>query len=372
MDSRQEQLAQWCSKQTGIPSISLTPVSGDASFRRYFRFTLTTPAEVESNAALATTSASELCGNGRSFIAMDAPPEKEDSSSFIAIAQSWHEQGIQVPAILAQDLDLGFILLDDFADELLLNHLWSTQQPDAQNTLLPNQAAGEKLYQQAFDALLGIQQCSDPSNYSLPSYDSALLQREMSLFTDWLVDKKLQLQLNDDEQAMLESVFRDLEANALAQDQVCVHRDYHSRNLMLLDGDRIGVIDFQDAVKGPITYDLVSLLRDCYIAWPDEDVNRWQADYYARARELSLTSVDSATFKRWFDWMGMQRHLKAAGIFARLSLRDGKHGYLKDVPRTVNYLVQVAKSYESMQPFSIWLQTRVQPLLASSDFVESP
>jgi N-acetylmuramate 1-kinase len=330
MDQRYQELCRWVAQALDLPSVELSPVSGDASFRRYFRYTQ----------------------GVQTFIAMDAPPEKEDSSSFVAIARSWREQGIEVPELLEVDLEKGFLLLSDFGDEVLLDQLNATQ---------PDISQGERYYTSAMQTLQAIQGLKPASDYPLPAYDSALLQREMALFPDWLLDKKLALDLTDSERDLLTSVFSVLENSALAQKQVSVHRDYHARNLMVLD-QGLGVIDFQDAVQGPQTYDLVSLLRDCYIVWPDEQVDKWCRDFYVMSAE-SPKDLSYEQFKQDFDWMGMQRHLKAAGIFARLSLRDGKHAYLNDIPRTVEYLYRVSSVYPQFSDFSEFLRSRVMPAL---------
>jgi aminoglycoside/choline kinase family phosphotransferase len=228
---------------------------------------------------------------------------------------------------------------------------------------LKNNASGDHYYGLAMKALVEIQAINPDPNYTLPPYDLELLQREMALFPDWLLEKKLALTLSAQERTMLMESFTLLAQSALAQPQVPVHRDYHARNLMVLNNDTLGVIDFQDAVFGPVTYDLVSLLRDCYIVWPDEKVEQWCQQYYALLQTQGSLNYDWVQFKTWFDLMGLQRHLKAAGIFARLSLRDGKHGYLDDIPRTVDYLIRVSKGYPSLQAFHSFLTTNVQPLV---------
>ncbi|WP_156508716.1 aminoglycoside phosphotransferase family protein, partial [Oleiphilus sp. HI0132] len=192
---------------------------------------------------------------------------------------------------------------------------------------------------------------------------SALLQREMALFPDWLLEKKLGLDLSEDERQLLKASFHALEESALAQPQVVVHRDYHARNLMVV-GEELGIIDFQDAVQGPNTYDLVSLLRDCYIVWPNEQLESWCRDFYDLLSDSAERQASFEQFKRDFDLMGMQRHLKAAGIFARLSLRDGKHGYLNDIPRTVQYIVKVSAAYPEFQELTHFLEQRVLPGLS--------
>mgnify|MGYP000173185950 CR=1 FL=1 len=336
MDLRQKELTEWAAKALNQTTLSLEMVSGDASFRRYFR------AEVE----------------GETWIAMDAPPEKEDSSSFVAIARYWLSQGIQVPTIHHYDLELGFLLLNDFGDDILLASLFS-EAPKA----APKSASGDYYYGLAMRSLIEIQAINPDSNYTLPLYDAELLQREMALFPDWLLEKKLGLTLSTNERTMLMQSFNILTESALAQPQVPVHRDYHARNLMVLKDDSLGVIDFQDAVFGPVTYDLVSLLRDCYIVWPDEKVELWCQQYYGLLQAEERVNYDWTQFKMWFDLMGLQRHLKAAGIFARLSLRDGKHGYLDDIPRTVDYLARVSRSHSSLKSFHSFLVTKVQPLI---------
>ena len=285
----------------------ILPVSGDASFRRYFR----------------------VKAGCRTWIAVDAPPEKEDNQKFVTIARSWLKQGVYVPDVVSIDLEQGFMLLSDFGDQLLLPAL--------------NEKSVDQLYELAMAELYRIQSCNAES---LPVYDSLLLQREMALFKDWFLVSLLKVDLDLGEQECIDVAFSLLEVNALEQPSVCVHRDYHSRNLMITPEHTPGVIDFQDAVNGPITYDLVSLLRDCYISWPDEQVYEWVAFFRKELVKRSVLSADISIdhFERWFDLMGMQRHLKAIGIFARLSMRDDKHRYLQDIPRTLQYVILVAKN----------------------------
>lgn len=336
MDERQEALSQWCATHFSQARIPLDMVSGDASFRRYFRCTV----------------------EGQDYVAMDAPPDKENSDNFVRIAKNWREAGIHVPALVAVDLEQGFLLLEDFGDRLLLDTL---------NPNKPCVEAGNRYYHQAINILLDIQQFGQQAGsqkMALPDYDTALLQQEMSLFQDWLLEKQLGLQLQTSERDMLTHHFQLLIQNALEQPRVPVHRDYHSRNLMITGGESLGVLDFQDAVLGPISYDLVSLLRDCYIVWPDNEVKRWCRLYYQQALDKHLLDVDFTHFCYWFDLMGMQRHLKAAGIFARLSLRDGKHAYLDDIPRTLDYLIRIAGQHDSTEALSDWLGSRVLPALS--------
>ena len=248
MDLRYQELCQWVAKELGQNKVELSVVSGDASFRRYFRY------RDEKN----------------SWIVMDAPPEKEDSRCFVSIATSWLAEGVNVPEIKALDLAQGFMLLSDFGEHLLLSVL----NPDC-----PNHDQGKKYYSKAMQSLVQMQQMSNSAG-SLPPYDRSLLQQEMSLFDDWLLKAKLGITLSACDKEKLTRCCELLENRALAQDQVTVHRDYHARNLMICQNDSLGIIDFQDAVEGPITYDLVSLLRDCYIVWPDELVTQWCQEFY--------------------------------------------------------------------------------------------
>ncbi len=300
-------LEPWLKDHCDIDPASLTPVSGDASFRRYFRV--------------------HTCDT--SYIVMDAPPERENIQPFIEITQRLASAGLNVPRIYKADTELGFLLLHDLGDELYLHHL--------------DERSADALYADAFEALLKIQSL-DPSG--LPPYDRALLSQEMGLFREWFLRRHLNIALNGSENAVLEQVFATLIDSALEQPQVFVHRDYHSRNLLLTPENNPGILDYQDAVRGPVTYDLLSLLRDSYIGWPETRVTRWALEYRDRmvANGLLEPTAD-ATFLRWFDFMGMQRQLKVCGIFARLYHRDGKPGYLQDIPRTFRYLQAASACY---------------------------
>ncbi|MDZ7829315.1 MAG: phosphotransferase [Halofilum sp. (in: g-proteobacteria)] len=289
------------------------PASSDASFRRYFR--VATP--------------------DGPVILMDAPPEFEDSHPFVDIDQRLRDAGVNVPRILAADLEQGFLLLSDLGDDIYLGQL------DADNA--------DALYGDALTALVAMQAHGDCRG--LPPYDAALLHREMALFPDWLLERHLGLDLRDARPA-LSATFERLAASALEQPRVFVHRDYHSRNLMHTARDNPGILDFQDAVAGPVTYDLVSLLRDCYVAWPDERVDDWIEHYLRLAGDAGIDTGDAARFRRWFDLMGVQRHLKASGIFARLYHRDGKAGYLPDIPRTWGYIRARFGQYEELEPLA--------------------
>jgi len=326
MPQRLEQLKFWLTNEAGLPACRIDPASGDASFRRYFRVTLP---------------------DGSSRIAMDAPPEREDCRPFVAVGRALRDLGLNAPQIHAEDLTQGFLLLDDLGTCPYLDAL---QDPESV----------ERLYGDALGALVVIQACGPQAG--LPPYDRRLLLAEMALFRDWLVGEKLGLELTPAEGFMLDAAFDLLADSALEQPQVCVHRDYHSRNLMVTPSPNPGILDFQDAVIGPVTYDLVSLLRDCYIRWPRRRVEEWAMGYFHLAVQSGvLRPEDEGNFLRWFDLMGIQRHLKAAGIFARLDRRDGKPGYLKDIPRTLGYIVEVAGSYPDLAPLGAFVEGRVLP-----------
>jgi len=312
---RVEQLRRWLSATLG-GELRIAPASDDASFRRYFRI--------------------RREGAQPSLIAMDAPPEKESCAQFVRVAGLFAEAGVHVPAIHAQDLAQGFLLLSDLGDTTYLNAL------DA--------SSAGSLYGHALDALIRIQVASRPG--ALPEYDRDLLEREMRLFPDWYVARQLRRELAPAHGESLETAFSVLLANNLAQPRVFVHRDYHSRNLMVSEPSP-GILDFQDAVYGPITYDLVSLLRDAYVAWEEDRVIDWTVRYWEKARNAGLpVAGDFAAFYRDFEWMGVQRQLKVLGIFARLSIRDGKNGYLKDQPRVMGYLRRACERYRELTPLA--------------------
>jgi N-acetylmuramate 1-kinase len=331
-DRRLEQLQQWLSVLFGSRDFSVAPASADASFRRYFRVTR----------------------NEQTWIAMDAPPEKENIEPYIRVANMLVATGVNAPHILETNLAEGFLLNSDLGGRTYLAEIDGGGDAD-------------RLYHDAMDALVQIQANGREHAVQLPPYDEALLRREMSLFPEWFCGKHLQLSLDAATTASLERVVDALVAEALAQPRVFVHRDYHSRNLMV-GGGRLGanpgILDFQDAVYGPVTYDLVSLLRDCYVAWPIERVHGWVARFREVAKAAGVdTGSDQKAFLRWFDFMGVQRHLKAIGIFARLWHRDGKPGYLKDIPRTLNYVRVVSGSYPELQFLRELIDARVMPVL---------
>ncbi|MFC3117135.1 aminoglycoside phosphotransferase family protein [Cellvibrio fontiphilus] len=330
-DSRTLALAHWVSQQ--ISSLAATPrlrsLGSDAGFRRYFRF-----------------------DGGQNLLAVDAPPATEDSAQFIAIADFIARQGVRSPRIIAADAKQGFLLVEDFGDQLLFNIV----NPDNANNL----------YQQAMQNLLQLQRSVD-NPALIPRYDRSLLRRELELFSDWFARQLLAYPLAPNELALLDHTFTLLENLALSQPQVFVHRDYHARNLILCrDGD-LGVIDFQGALWGGITYDLVSLLRDCYLRWPAAQVKDWALSYHQQAIATGLIPADTSPslFMQWFDWLGLQRHIKVLGIFARLNLRDNKRGYLKDLPLVIRYTLEVADAYPELQDFAAWFRARLLPLATS-------
>jgi len=317
---RAEQLRRWLAVTLASGDFSIAPASDDASFRRYFRIRR---------------------GEAQpSLIAMDAPPDKENCGPFVRAARLLAEAGVHVPKIHAQDLEQGFLLLSD---------LGSTTYLDA----LDEHNAG-RLYEDALDALLRIQRASRPG--LLPDYDRELLEKELRLFPDWYIARQLQRELDAAQLQILEKAFSTILGNTLAQARVFVHRDYHSRNLMVCEPCP-GILDFQDAVYGPITYDLVSLLRDAYIAWDEERVIDWAIRYWEKARAVGLpVAGDFADFYRDFEWMGAQRQLKVLGIFARLSFRDGKDGFLKDQPLVMSYLRRTCERYRELAPLGRLLE----------------
>lgn len=311
LDARAIQARDWALSSLGLADAAFEPASADASFRRYFRV-------------------SDPVG-ARSWVLMDAPPERENCEPFIRIAALLHEAGLNVPRVLQQDLQRGFLLLDDLGRQTYL-HIIDADNADA-------------LFADAVDALVRLQRASRPG--VLPAYDRALLERELSLFPEWFVARHLQRTLDEAQLADWRVVCDRLVDAALAQPRVFVHRDYMPRNLMQ-SLPNPGVLDFQDAVYGPVTYDVVSLFKDAFLSWPEPRVRRWVALYRERATDAGI--VLPADFDRAFDWMGLQRHLKVLGIFARICHRDGKPHYLQDAPRFVGYVRDVAMRYPELAP----------------------
>jgi aminoglycoside/choline kinase family phosphotransferase len=330
-DARKLALANWVTQQTPLEQhpIILQGLGGDAGFRRYFRYQ--TPSR---------------------YLAVDAPPTSEDTAQFLAIARLIEGQAVRSPRIAAADPAQGFLLVEDFGDRLFFHEVIRAASAENANSL----------YQQALNTLLQLHRCPDDSAL-IPRYDRTLLRRELEIFSEWFAGKLLGHALDTSEQRLLDELFTQLEDNALAQPQTFVHRDYHSRNLMLLDDGSLGVIDFQGALWGGVTYDLVSLLRDCYLRLPAQQVTGWALDYRQQAITAGIIpAVSDAEFLRWFDWLGLQRHIKVLGIFARLCLRDDKTGYLQDLPLVIRYTLEVAEQYPELQPFADWFKQTLLPL----------
>jgi len=317
-DARLAALCAWLGAQApalGLRVDSLRPASADASFRRYFRL----------DAAAGT------------LIAMDAPPPQEDSRPYVHVAGLLHAAGLNAPRILAQDLAQGFMLLTDLGTQTYLHAL--------------NEDNADRFYREAIDALVQWQLASRPGE--LPPYDAALLGRELALFPDWYVARHLQHTLSASQRAALDRTHALLIEAALAQPAVYVHRDYMPRNLMV-SSPNPGILDFQDAVFGPITYDIVSLMRDAFLSWDEERVLDWTVRYWERARKAGLpVGADFGEFYRAFERMGLQRHLKVLGIFARINYRDGKPQYLADTPRFIRYVRAVTQRYREFKPLAL-------------------
>ncbi len=304
MTDRKSAMQTWLDG-LGYHDYSLNIASEDASFRRYFR----------------------IEHGGESWIIMDAPPDKEPCDAFVQVAKKLRGAGLNAPEIIHENHAEGFLVLTDFGDQSYLHALTPTTV--------------SALYADAIDSVQSMQSGIDAAD--LPAYDEALLRREMGLFHDWFVQRLLGLEVSPDLQQLWETTTDTLVNNALQQPQVFVHRDFHSRNLMQVADGNPGILDFQDAVRGPVSYDLVSLLRDCYVDWPPQQVEQWVLDFHAASVLLQEKGIDAEEFMHWFNLMGAQRHLKAVGIFSRLKLRDGKDKFLHDIPRTLNYLFAVSE-----------------------------
>lgn len=344
MDQRTNALSAWAQQclatMPGQEGAAASPgnidtVSGDASFRRYFRL---------------------HGGNGSRYILVDAPPAHEDCHRFVHVARLFRDAGLLTPQVLAVDYEQGFMLLEDFGDTLYLPALLASRAQSDGNA--------DVLYGAAMAALVELQ--ANGRSGELPPYDRALLRAELQLFDHWFCERFVGLQLDAETRDMLDGTWAFLEDAALRQPQVCVHRDYHSRNLMILNDDpghAPGVIDFQDAVTGACTYDLVSLLRDCYIVWPQARVQQWALQFHTRARQRGVLpeADDFQRFMRDFDLMGIQRHIKVIGIFCRLNLRDGKAGYMADIPLVIDYVLTVAAEHPELAPFLDWFRHTVLP-----------
>jgi len=317
--------------------IVMGPLSGDASFRRYFT----------------------VSHENKIYVLVDAPPQQEDSRTFVQVAESFSSAGINVPEIYAVDYDRGFMCISFLGTTLLWEKLQSLKTGN-------HFSDANQVYRQAFEILLKIQGISVNSGMILPPYDGGLLQSEMDLFREWFCSGIMGLTLTHSDNSLLDHYFEILVDSAVSQQQVCVHRDYHSRNLTFQDDGNFGVLDFQDAVVGPITYDLVSLIKDCYVSWPRPLIREWALQYANMAQTAGIIdSFRDEDFLFSFNMMGVQRHLKAAGIFARLYLRDGKPGYLADIPRTLAYIKEVLGEYPDMYGFGTWLEKNIYPMLVT-------
>jgi aminoglycoside/choline kinase family phosphotransferase len=320
-------LKQWLQQNCTFPIDSLQEIPGDASFRRYFR----------------------LASGKQSYMVMDASQQRDCFEPFVAISRALHALGVTVPEVLVQDLTQGYMLISDFGDTQYLTVL-----------ALHN---ADRLYKTALNSLSLLQTCSSVADWTIPSFDSGFMQRELSEFNHWFLEGYLKCSFSPVERKLLQTTFTALSEAASRQPQVFMHRDYHSANLMVLKNEQVGILDFQDACIGPVTYDLVSLLRDCYIDWPDEKVEAWVAYYYELLREQSvLNGVSQEQFMTWFDWMGMQRHMKALFIFARKYLRDHTPRYLQFMPRTLNYLAKVSGRYPELGDFHRYVENLNLPL----------
>lgn len=326
-DARLAMLTGWLASLDLVDAGSHRPASSDASFRRYFRLDVLPALRARL---------------GDTLVAMDAPPERENVPAFIHVDGLLREAGVTVPAIVARDVERGFLLLSDLGTTTYLQRL------DADNAPV--------MYANALDALLKFQLASRPG--VLPEFDRAFVLRELNLFPEWYVGRHLGIAMGAQQQAQLDQVFDAICANVLAQQQVYMHRDYHSRNLMYLEQGNPGVLDFQDAVWGPVTYDLASLLRDAYIQWDEEQVLDWAVRYWQSAKKLGLpVNPDIDGFYRDFEFMGLQRHLKILGIFCRLNYRDGKTIYMGDLPTVLDYVRKTANRYKELKPLLRLLDT---------------
>lgn len=322
-ETRKKQLANWLCSQFSCPeNINLISLTGDAGFRRYFRFDV----------------------GGKTYLGVDAPNEMCNNLSFINMQRLLVKAGVKVPEVIFFDLEQGYFCLEDLGNLLLAETLSASTM--------------EKQYQQAIDIIPDIAKVSAED---LPIYDRDFVQLELDIFTEWLVKKHLSLTLSSQEEKSLQVCFELLKDNIEQQPKVTMHRDFHSRNLMW-HNNALTVIDFQDAVFGPITYDLVSLLRDCYVKWPKTQVNAL-IDYYLThyAKEYGTDTISHQRWHRWIDLTGLQRHLKAAGIFCRLNYRDGKAGYMKDIPLTLSYIVQVSQAYPELHFLHKFVDEKVAP-----------
>ena len=335
---RYQLLERWAMETLDSSQIEINPINSDASFRNYFRVS---------------------DRSGATYVIMDSPPDKENNEQFIFISELLTKMEIPSTSVYAKDLSTGFFLLSDLGPVTLLEHnLEEAKSHDQEargrytdvNFETTVQAKREKLYDEAINTLFLIQKNGNAFLDQLPIYDAELLVSEMNLFLDWYCMQELGMNVLELNGFNLSECFKYLSDSALKQPQVFVHRDYHSRNIMISQRGEIGIIDFQDAVLGPITYDLVSLLRDCYIELSDLEIRERLQNAYQRLIKENMLDISYEKFEVDFDLMGCQRHLKAVGIFSRLKHRDGKLNYIKDVPRTLRYLKKISKKYDVLEP----------------------
>jgi aminoglycoside/choline kinase family phosphotransferase len=351
-DQRPQQFQQWIRQALAAGKLRhreplvLEPISGDAGFRSYFRISGTHPA----------------------LLAVDAPPATEKNHAFCHIARLLRQHGIHAPQVYAVDFERGFLLIEDLGGLLYWPLLQAEKQQQEMLQKKKSPSRQPALYQEATQCLLRMHRMP-AADAGLESYDAERLRQEMLLFPEWFIKKLLRVEIPPSVQQQFENIFDLLIASALQQPQVVVHRDFHCRNLLKTESNSPGVIDFQDGVIGAITYDLVSLYRDCYISWPANDVVCWVEIYRQQllAQHL-LADVSEAQFLRWFDWMGLQRHIKVLGIFARLYLRDGKTGYLKDLPLVIHYTLSIAKLYPEFADFVLWFESELLPKAQACDW----
>ncbi len=334
-DARIALIRDWLSAELGWPQgVRLESASADASFRRYFRV---------------------WRASGSTAVVMDAPPDKEDTGPYLHVSRLLSGCGVHVPTVEAADTARGLLLLEDLGSTHMLARLGAGGDPD-------------QLYGEALASLALIQTRGAQAVRELRPYDAAALEREMRLLPEWFCERHLRLALSSEDAGLLEETFGFLVREALAQPVVFVHRDYHSRNLMITARRSPGVIDFQDALAGPIGYDLVSLLKDCYVSWPRERYSAWLDDYRLQLQATGAqVGANQSEFMRWFDLAGLQRHLKVLGIFARLWYRDGKRDYLADLPLTLQYVRETAARYGELRRFSAWVESRLAPGLAAAN-----
>lgn len=325
---RQKALENWLTNTCHLPAFDLEHLQGDASFRRYFR----------------------VSTKDTTFVAMDAPPPQENCHPFVAIAHALRELQLNVPEIFFADLEQGFLLLTDLGDQTYLKVLTNDNVDD--------------LYGQALNALAVLQGCQTVASHVIPHFDARWMEQEWAWHKEWFLEKLLGVTLSDQETTSLDQCMQQLIKELCSQPYVFMHRDYHSANLMLTK-QGIAILDFQDAFIGPVTYDLASLLRDCYIAWPETKVKHWALSYYQQLIDLGvLTGVSAETFLLWFDWMSIERHLKALFTFARKAVRDATPSYLEHVPRTLHYLETVSANYAELSPLHDYLIRIAQPAFA--------